>query len=245
MRTRYAVLAALARMGYFPRDGEHLEYLTITLLRTSPAGNGAGLSGGERCFDIPFEVLYPSKLVRTEPKGTEPGNWSPLYILWINEDDWATRADKNESVLRNLAGTLCEVERSFGYGCQHEVTHRIIGPTSSGSLLQIYTAASKEEVDEKADSAECVDEKADSAECVIAPKGLKIFSPWSTVRDEVFTDLGGKRPNYLTRTVADDNALAEALCHELKLRGVSPWDSDEAIAVIGEWDTLYGRSWKH
>ncbi len=47
----------------------------------------------------------------------------------------------------------------------------------------------------------------------------------------------------LHRTTLCDMAMLRALVDEMRLRGVRPETPKQTIAIISEWDTLYGRAW--
>jgi hypothetical protein len=53
--------------------------------------------------------------------------------------------------------------------------------------------------------------------------------------------LGAKQVKF-ERTIASDEETCEQLVKELELREADPTDPDNHIALIMEWDTLYGRA---
>jgi hypothetical protein len=97
-------------------------------------------------------------------------------------------------------------------------------------------------------------------------KDVRFFSPWATAEDTFLLDRppvppsrDGKQTNEpveklfagaqirLTRTIDTDAKLAEQLLQELKRRQVdlkpcAAKDCNPKVALISEWDTLYGRS---
>jgi hypothetical protein len=48
----------------------------------------------------------------------------------------------------------------------------------------------------------------------------------------------------IERTTSTDDALVRQLMVELHLRDASPNDERNHVALIGEWDTVYGRAWR-
>ena len=89
-------------------------------------------------------------------------------------------------------------------------------------------------------------------------KYLKIYSPWSTAARsllllnkwpkensnvlEVIPSKFAKLGIEFHRMIGTDDLLAKHLILELKRRGIDIRDPNNHVALITEWDTLYGRA---
>ncbi|OEZ61778.1 hypothetical protein [Duganella sp. HH105] len=220
-RMRYAVLAGLNASRLVPFDAEHLGYFF-------PSGvDKPGLTLPEI---VPFEWFEP---VKDNERGTLP--W--VLVMWIDSTVF-----KNQPLHQ-----LRELTRTFDH---LPVSWRVLGPPRSDGLRDMVNEA----------------RPAGATPLQDAPT-LHIYSAIATAPDtRLAPELqpGGTLHRFfaghnvnLVRTIGDDDQLADALIKELALRGLragkraskhdatcelSNREGPSHVAIISEWDTLYGRT---
>ncbi|MCD6271313.1 MAG: hypothetical protein J7K30_00360 [Deltaproteobacteria bacterium] len=107
IRGRYAILFALATLGYVPEDAEHLGYI-------KNQNNNKGITD-----IIPYEWLIPCKIkpdLKTKP---------PILLLWLNDDSFSPKPLKKLGELKNLLEDKANPELIF----------KIVGPAGSTNLM--------------------------------------------------------------------------------------------------------------
>jgi hypothetical protein len=161
-----------------------------------------------------------------------------VLVLWLKEDFLRGHP------LQTLESLTHFLNRDGGAGV------KVIGPFSSGKLQKMVTEANKS-----------ADSSSRGKECETPGKkkwsglhGVKFYAYGATAPDEqLFGDLTCKTIDkyfesfgiHLQRTIATDDTLADGIIGELKRRGIKfgPDGKDrDDVALISEWDTLYGRA---
>jgi hypothetical protein len=216
LRSRYAVELALNDEGYVP-DSEDSEFLRFLAL------NWGDDSGKKSCKVLPFERWRNEGAPCILTKPTE------VLVLWIDD---TLLGDKPREKLWNLMGLA---------GIQGKIRKELvmIGPSDSSGLRNLITEQRECEKKPTREERECD-----------WPK--EINSPWATA-DEVFLFRENENldkmqlPAGIHRTVATDRQLCGKLVDELgkrdiRLREGLESKGDDTIAVLSEWDTVYGRA---
>ena len=148
----------------------------------------------------------------------------PVVILWLNEDLLGENPLKNLGVLAAcLRGAVSNISEP-GHSCR-PIT--ILGPAGSTTLQTMIAESNLPDTEE-------------TRHLQPSPCGVEIFS-WAATADENFLlhAVGKKFPVRFYRTIGTDGQLMQALVNELQLRGVT---STDHVALISEWDTIYGRN---
>jgi len=224
-RTRFAVVAGLSSLHYYPYDAEKLGYLAFP-----------GREDGVPPI-VPFELYIPD-----ENAGIAP---SPVLVLWIDEEA-LVGPNPLERIGRLASRTrpeLAELERRCrARGKPLELTWRFVGPTSSDVLNAISA--------ERAGRARST---GGPPPPVNAPCPLVLFTAQATapVSPSGVTPHArdARKPCSLAhdaivvRTIGDDPTALRTVAGELALRGVfsAKRARPATVAVISEFDTRYGR----
>lgn len=212
-RTRYAVLAALDVLGYAPDDSQHIGVF-VPPARASTLPHDAGPppdSGGPQF--VPYEFL-------------DRGVGTPrLVLLWLDEDAF------DQNPLQRLASVF----HALGLRQEDGSRIKILGPQGSGTLLEMAKDASAwatggfpgltlYDFSATADPAALCRAQHSS--------GCEVKGDWVTQQ------FNQAHIRFLRATATDDT-LARAIGAELIHRGIHPGPA--SVALISEWDTLYGR----
>jgi hypothetical protein len=226
-RVRYAVLAGLNASRLVPVDAEHLGYVFVSVDERK----------AKLPEIVPWEWFEPEKEDKQEDKKVPR-----VLVLWLDSTAF------QENPLKKM-GKLAQQFKHLN------ASWRVLGPASSDGLRKMV-----EEVRNSGPRSPLPDAK-------ILPL-LHFYSAVATTPDnlidrelplnETLSTFFDKYKVKLVRTIGDDNQLANALIKELTLRGLHPGrrakrdptcdlgnDDPQApsrIAIISEWDTLYGRT---
>ncbi len=237
LRDRYALVSALGVAGYLPESGESIRYF-----------EWKSTAGVTTVVPAEWFTLGPrlSKVDQSKTPGRQDDNDAqPILVLWLKEQDLGS---KPLHELTNLASYLKREMHAT------PSAYRVLGPRTSGSL-----SAMLEELTRLSPSG------APKADCgaVIQPvvssvlKDAEFYSSWATAADPVLLNEASGRHTErpvenrfasaclkLVRTIGSDDALASELVLELARRKIDLTAPSESphIALIAEWDTLYGRS---
>jgi hypothetical protein len=232
-RGRYALLSALAEIGYFPDNSNQLDYFYFF----PPVKEG--ISANPPAF-VPYESFSLDTSVSQENSPAPH-----VFVLWLNQDHL------NPHPLTRLGNLISEIKRetrrkeeNVGLSVD-KLRFKLLGPADSATL--------KNMVDEDAFS-NTDDQHADAA-CL---HDVEVFCWGATAENRFLLDqpegpgnepeagrklaqiIHEKFPSRFHRTIGTDRQLMKALVDEMKLRGVTP--CSDHIALISEWDTLYGRT---
>jgi hypothetical protein len=250
LRDRYAVVSALGAAGYVPESGEYLRFFKWNRFRNNDNYKKekpepeAGI--GEMGMLVPAELFLPKAKLHGQPHG------KPVLILWLKEQDSSPRP------LTFLNDLLASLDKTFDkHQSKIDRTYEVLGPRSSAAL-----SAMLKELQPRPGAA---------PPALDYLKEVRFFSPWATAEDTFLLDQPPALPSValegqqtsepvqsvrellakaqirLTRTIDTDAALAGQLLQELKRRQVdlkscAAKNCNPKVALISEWDTLYGRS---
>ncbi len=218
LRHRYAIVSALEGVEYLPESAEYIRFIKWAHSRKSH----------------PPALILPVEWYKPKPSLGEKA--PQVIIIWLKDQDFSDKP------LAKLAHLVKDLRNSF-----QQAQFRILGPRGSGTLGTMVKEANNH------------------SDALKPLQGVEIFSSWATAHDtfligdppdnaskaspepstieDRFSELGIT----LYRTIQNDAILAEQLIRELCLRNVnvgavcSTSESPHHIALISEWDTLYGR----
>ena len=245
-RTRYAVLAGLNARGFTPVDNEHLGYFL------HPDGGGGPRKA--QPATIPFEVFDASAEARDRP---DDCNRCRVVVLWLDSAAFA------EQPLARLAALIGRVAApATADGATLPVRWRVLGPSSSDGLRAIVDEVDQGLHPTVKQTLKDFDVRFFSGAASVPDAALMrrvADAPESTVSRYL-----ARHDVSLLRTIGSDDRLARALVNELELRGLrarppegrkvrcpdydtdvgepeSPENLPSSIAIVSEWDTMYGR----
>lgn len=222
-RIRYAVLAGLNASRLVPFDAEHLGYFFPTAI-DKPDSTLPEI--------VPFELFEP-----VNQKGSGPAPW--VLVMWVDSIVFKT---KPLYKLRELARKFEHLPLGW----------RVLGPPRSDGLRDMVNEA------ESSGATPLPDAPTLHIYSAIATAPSRRLFPKLRPGDTLHNFFAGHKVN-LVRTIGDDDQLANAMIDELALRGLHAdtrknkrddtcelWHigpkTPSHIAIISEWDTLYGRT---
>jgi hypothetical protein len=227
-RTRYAVLAGLSAEGFVPVDSEHMGfYWPKAEWRGERPVDATQADDGPLPEVIPFEWL--------ERKIGER-----ILLVWFDEDVL------RDSPLKQFEDLICSsLPRATSGSAAPWTKAAILGPQLSTTLRAMVLQKDKEWW-----SANCPKPapqfyvySATTDDATLIPDYVAhgpACRATGTCLDEYF---GRERGINLYRLVATDEALAQAIRNELKLRRVEVEQKPYShIVLVSEWDTLYGQA---
>ena len=243
-RTRYAVLAGLNAGNFTPVDTEHLGYFL-------PSNNNA------RPRALPETVPYEW----FEPAPARPGAAAPeqrhLLVLWVDADAFYDRPFLR---LRQLFDGLTPADAGV------RLRWRVLGPVGSDGLRAMVGEAAT--LHAGSDPWRGADVRILSPAATV-PDSTLLAPHRHDTPGQTMEGFMQRRGISMLRTIGDDRLLANALVTELGKRGLSTRpleapagtldqkrqayrdmclvksqraDSPSHVALVSEWDTLYGRS---
>jgi hypothetical protein len=241
-RGRYAVLSALGIAGYVPSDAEHIGYAEVNWPRGKELEGHSSdqvpplpqsKSPGNSKLAVPFEWFEPNQ--QKTPKGT-----NDVLVVWLNADAFADHSLKRLAQLNHLLDH--EVSGAVRTNLTKPVLQfKLLNPSLYNLLHE--DLASKGEHDTNS-----------AIQITKILTNLTLFSSWATtadallwsgadgVRSETITDLIRTNGPALINVTCTDDQLIEELLDELALRGVHPEKGHDAVMLLSEWDTFYGRA---
>ncbi len=246
LRTRFAVLAALAQKKYEQDQWNKIQYFKLDGRRVRGPDSAAGGPESSPCKTaepglatllVPYEWFSAGADNRS--------NCSKVLVLWLEDSQFD---EKPLSRMLNVVNGIAPV----GGLTQASYPLRLIGPTWSSTLREMFV------------------ELADSRFQTSPAWRLAVYSPWATANSEYLLKTAGvqdricmeetesssriwsrtaatpcpKAPadgkTVIERTIAEDGRLVQELVFELKARGVDVC-SEGSVMLISEWDSLYGQ----
>ena len=246
-RTRYAVLAGLNARGFAPMDGEHLGYFYFS------ESKGASEPDPQAAV-IPFESFESNIDSNRWPDSCKSCR---LVVLWLDSSQF------NDRPLARFAALALRVQPpNAGAGDMPAVRWRVLGPSSSDGLRDVVHEANGPLDPAVKQTLKESDFRFFSGAATV-PDAVLMRSIKGASDDTVSEFLRGHGVKLL-RTIGTDDRLAGSLINELELRGLrarppngrkvkcpdqtaegevagSPRDLPSTIAIVSEWDTLYGR----
>ena len=253
-RARYAVVSGLGAEEFVPYDEEHLGYVRVALPRPNVVKLADCTARGADCdaVDIPYEWFSS----RTNPP-------RQVLLMWLDDEKFRQRP------LRLINHFLQEILPDKAY-CKDNplvkdclnLSIRMLGPRGSthfrdllGELMLDWCnnshAESKHKLVFYSYSATGTDQQLfDTARARIRTRDAacdeKLKDKQLGIHDsaDLLARETVKSQVEIFRTIHTDDKLAETIATELKRRGVNLADQDDQshIALVSEWDTLYGRS---
>jgi hypothetical protein len=244
LRTRYAVLAGLNAERFVPDDPQHIGFYwpdAAAQFRAPPAApSQARLAASSQALPAVPSQPPPAALPKVVPfewfTRKSKGELSRILLLWFDEDALL------EHPLDQFARLLCPSSpdssppwaKATILGPQSSTTleamvHEIAGPDASkgicpgatGPQFYSYSATVNDATLVRATGSPC-----ESNTCV--------------------TEFFDKKNIKLYRMIATDQALARTIRDELRLRRLNVdnvnQDRNSHVALVSEWDTLYGRA---
>ncbi|MDR4461151.1 MAG: hypothetical protein MRJ67_11640 [Nitrospirales bacterium] len=236
LRHRYALVSALGETGYVPEAGEFFRYFSWDRIRLQ----GKDICWNEGCpsLDVPLEWF--------KPQVTEKDH---VLVLWVKDQE----LDKKP--LASLEGLVAVVKDSASISQKRQDRHNsvdatmsftVLGPFHSGTLRAMISevlgrhkmAPPSNTSTAESTPIQYLSYSATASEAVLF-EGLNIDKAQCSTEAqcwEYMKSLGFD----MHRVIGTDELLAKKLVEELQQRRVDPHQGDH-IALIGEWDTLYGR----
>lgn len=244
-RIRYAVLAGLGARGFIPSDGEHIGWFYA-----------APPQGEAQASDL---VAFEAFKSAGGPRGQDGGRGGTrVMVLWLDSAAYA------QQPLARLALLASSVTPSDSQDAAPAMRWRVLGPSSSDGLRAIVEEADRAGASSGlAELLKRHDLKFYSG-AATAPDAALLAGTKAGAADSVSSYLQ-RHGVTLLRTIGTDDRLAMTLVHELELRGLrarptrglaarcpqqdgttaaqaSPEHLPSSVAIVSEWDTLYGRS---
>ncbi|MDT3776371.1 hypothetical protein PJI16_02200 [Nitrospira sp. MA-1] len=237
LRHRYAVVSALGEAGYIPEEGEFFRYFGWD--RTKLKGNDTCWDESCPALDVPLEWF--------KPQDKQKNN---VLVLWVKDQDLEK---KPLASLEGLVAFVKNPEPDFRKNQQGKhspdptMSFTVLGPFHSGTLRamigEVLAKRSQEPPStsptEGSHAIEYLSFSATASDAVLFegfPLGreecVSEATCWEYMRSLNFD---------VHRVIGTDEELARTLVEELTKRRVDLQNGHDHIALIGEWDTLYGR----
>lgn len=262
LRSRYAVISALAEHDYASTDPEHIDYLDFeatckAMLRedrdaklSSTKGKdneGLRLRMCELPDFMPYEWLQPIPTGRNISKGYD--RTQRILLLWLDNDAFA----RSKYPLNLLGFLKKEIDKITEKEKEFKLDFSVIGPHGSDLLYKMY----REAIDASKDNL------GDKNYQFL--KGTPIYTATATIQDSHFYSPYSINwlDDIIVRTVSQHDTTVKTLLCELTLRGINPFWGDydsiikkhcspeirseiprnkserSHIVLIGEKDNLY------
>jgi hypothetical protein len=215
-RTRYAVLAGLDVEKFVPKDPQHIGFYW-------PRNEALPKV-------VPFEWFIPKSKQESLP-------YASILLLWFNEDVL------RDSPVKQFEEFLCQSLSTGSPG--PPATAKILGPQFSTTLQAMVREGGKDW-----SSGNCAVTTrpqfyvsgATADDAALIPEYVAAGSSCLDT-DTCLGDFFDKKGIKLYRMIATDQALARTIREELKLRRVKvEKERHSHIALVSEWDTLYGQA---
>ncbi len=247
LRARYAVVSALGRAGFIPCDRENLRRAYLTLSTPDSRSLPAPIA-------LAWEQYEPIKLLYSDARG---GGFTDVTVVWVDAEQltqYVIQTDPPHATVQPahlherfewLIGALCARWPDYA-----QAQWTIVGPQHSDHLEELYLSHG------------AITAPGGSSAPGIEPAAtVTVYSPRATMPQELLRGhypapsdwtksslpewllrtLHATPPAWIKRTIPDDQKVCEALVTELALRTSRP-PARQRIALIGEWDTVYGRT---
>ena len=225
-RSRYALLSGLVEQGYYPDFSDQLKFFRVPISESGPTK--AKLSAV-----IPYESYSPDR--STSKKAPH------VLVLWLNQDRLHPHPlSELENLIAKIKNGIRQKEEKKGLSpCK--IKFKLLGPANSTTLKAIIDEVGVSGTGEKGPSLPALHDVEMFCWGATADASLLIGSDaGSNAEFNLAQAIREKFKVRFYRTVGTDSHLMKALVEELKLRGVEP--CSDHIALISEWDTIYGRT---
>jgi hypothetical protein len=232
-RSRFAVLSGLAEQDYYPEASDQLRFLWFPAREPKPP------SIAPRAV-IPYEFYSPG------PSASKNASPAPhVLVLWLNQDRLNPRPLMElGNLISGIKEEIRQQKKEKGL-LPFNIKFKLLGPADSTTLkAMVDEAAVSSIVDTHSDLADlhdvemfCWGATADRRFLIEDPEGE---ADESVAEFKLEQAIKKKLPLRFHRTIGTDRQLVEALVDELERRAVKP--CSDHIALISEWDTIYGRT---
>ncbi len=236
LRHRYAVVSALGEAGYIPEEGEFFRYFSWD--RTQLQGKDTCWDESCPTLDVPLEWFKPENTTKEH-----------VLVLWVKDQD----LEKNP--LASMEGLVAFVNDSVPVSHKNQrpqdsvdstMSFTVLGPFHSGTLRAMISEVLERhrmvppshKATEGSTAIQYLSYSATASEAVLF-EGLNIDREECSTEAECWGYMKSLGFD-VHRIIGTDELLARELVEELHKRRVEPNNGDH-IALIGEWDTLYGR----
>jgi len=263
IRSRYALVTALSKADYIPKDAEHIGYMDFSglcdfALRGAVSTASDSASDSIKYCDWPATIPY-EWFVYKEKVNNKLQEKSVL-VLWLDESNIAP--SKPLTMLDRLRKAITPGQDVLSG--KRKITYDVIGPATSTILVQMYKEVNNTRC--HMDEGPCNTRLAND----FIKHDIRIFSPRATIDKKAIErnyDVAGIEDIdwfRFHRTIPEDSELVKSLLCELLHRGINPYDKDsedvyehckqakgirhnrkgtqDHIVLIGEWDTVYSRN---
>jgi hypothetical protein len=227
LRTRYAVLAGLNAEGFVPEDPQHIGFFWPEAL--------AADQSRDKLTDPPPKVV-PFEWFKDKSDRKDAPH--PL-VLWFDEDVL------RDTPLKQFDAFMCSYLVS---GSTPWVKSKILGPQLSTTLKAMVN----EDGEDWSNGSCRVPARpefyvysATTADATLIPEYVAASGRSCIASGTCLGDFFEKEKQVkLYRMIATDQALARSLKDELKIRHVDSVDPKHPnpIALVSEWDSVYGRA---
>jgi hypothetical protein len=244
LKDRYAMISALGAAGYVPESGEFIRVFRWNREKATEAGAKVASDAIPQATLIPVEFFIPRANLRDEEYGKH------VLVVWLKDEDFGLLDD----LLAYLDDTFKEQL------ALDEVAYRVLGPRSSTTLSAMLKTLQDIQASPLSDPP------------FRTIKDIRFYSPWATAEDTFLLDTpplpasprafsAQESPQTektvdelfayprldFVRTIKTDALLAEQLLQELRRRQIdlkpcAERQCNPKVALISEWDTLYGRA---
>ena len=252
-RLRYATLAGLNVSGFTPDASDRIGYFEFgdDLAQAGDRPGAEGQSGAERGTPrrevrppaiVPFEWF--SRAEKRTEKGNEVDDKYRLLVMWVNE---ATLRRTPLAKMATLVRASLRDDGSVWAGPRlpPKLHVSILGPMSSDTLSRM--------IDEAVSVTRT--RSADASYGLLRDASIYSYSattPSSALWEELSPDprnverlatLFRSPPLHLvfTRTILSDRLILDSLKDDFERRGILWTDGKTHIALVSEWDSLYGQ----
>ena len=234
LRHRYAVVSALGVAGYIPEEGEFFRYFEWD--RTNLRDKDLCWNDSCPSLDVPLEWFKRS--------GKDTEHKEHVLVLWVKDQDLDKKPLES---LQNLVGFVKNSVSGSRDSSPAFLSFKVLGPFHSGTLramisevlLKKRPAPPSKKAAEGSTDIQYISFSATASEAVLL-EGLKSDLKVGAKEDQFWESMKSLGFD-VDRVIGTDEKLARELVTELKKRRVDPETGKDHIALIGEWDTLYGR----
>jgi hypothetical protein len=246
LKDRYAMISALGAAGYVPESGEFIRVFRWSREKATEADAEAANDAVPQATLIPVEFFIPKANLRDEEYGKH------VLVVWLKDEDFG--------LLDDLLAYLDDAFKEQLALDEVAVSYRVLGPRSSTTLSAMLKTLQRIQSSPLSDPP------------FRTINDIRFYSPWATAEDTFLLDYPPLPANSQTspargspqaektveelfayprldfvRTIKTDALLAEQLLQELRRREIDLKPCAERhcnpkVALISEWDTLYGRA---
>ncbi|MCA9421149.1 MAG: hypothetical protein KC592_09030, partial [Nitrospira sp.] len=238
LRHRYAVVSALGEAGYIPEEGEFFRYFWWD--RTTLQGKDTCWDESCPPLDVPLEWFIKPNVMANDH----------LLALWVKDQDLEKKPLASlEDLVAFVKDSVPDAQKNQNYqdSVQSSMSFTVLGPFHSGTLRAMISEAlakprqglPSKDAAEGSTAIQFLSYSATASEAVLF-EGLNIDKKQCFTEAECWEYMKSLGFD-VHRVIGTDEELARELVKELQKRSVDLTNEQDHIALIGEWDTLYGR----